>query len=163
MAYADPAQSNQNTETIILGDVYAVCSAAQRFFQQAAQQVGDSNLRYKFLQLSALHSAAAQNLPVADTAQLRHGSDELAAIQFWYLHQHAVLHNQPLQQTTLAELTNLLQQQLGALKQLTKTVHSHTARVTLAHLSAALQIASDQLLPLLKVLPDSRQKIQTKN
>lgn len=165
MQYAGSAKSEQWTEERILAGVYSVCVAAQHFFQQAAKQAADSNLRYKFIELSKLHSAAAQQLPAAIKQQAipQDYSSELAAVQFWYLHQQTALHNQPLLQPMQDELAGLLQQQLKVLKQLIKTVHSRAAKVTLAHLSAALQIASDQLQPLLKVLPIGRQNVQTKN
>ena len=165
MQYAGSAKSEQRTEERILAGVYSVCVAAQHFFQQAAKQAADSNLRYKFIELSKLHSAAAQQLPAAIKQQAipQDYSSELAAVQFWYLHQQAALHNQPMAQSMLTELAGLLQQQLHALKQLIRAVHCRTTKVTLAHLSAALQIASDQLQPLLQVLPVGRQNIQTKN
>ncbi|KUM52020.1 hypothetical protein [Rheinheimera sp. EpRS3] len=165
MEYAGSAKSEQRTEERILSGVYSVCVAAQRFFQQAAQQVADSNLRYNFIALSKLHSVAAQQLPIAAKQEAipQDYSSELAAVQFWYLHQQTALHNQPMTQSMLTELAGLLQQQLHVLKQLIRAVHSRTTKVTLAHLSAALQIASDQLQPLLKVLPVDRQNIQTKN
>jgi tryptophanyl-tRNA synthetase len=165
MEYAGSAKSEQWAEERILSGVYSVCVAAQRFFQQAAQQVADGNLRYKFLELSNLHGATAQQLPVAAKQEAipQDYSSELAAVQFWYLHQQAALHNQPMAQSMLTELAGLLQQQLHVLKQLIRAVHSRTTKVTLAHLSAALQMASDQLQPLLKVLPVGRQNLQTKN
>ncbi|HEX5792327.1 MAG TPA: hypothetical protein VFY01_03565 [Rheinheimera sp.] len=163
MGYADPALQDQDTETRTLHDVHTVCVAAQLFFQQAARQVDDSNLRHKFLELAILHSNAANQLPASrHTPPAQIMTSELAAVQFWYLHQRAALHKEAPQQM-LTELAGLLQQQLNVLKQLTKRVQSHAAKVTLAHLSAALQMANDQLLPLLKVLPADGQKIQTKN
>jgi hypothetical protein len=162
MGYAHPAEKQSDTETRLLHSVYVVCVAAQRFFTQAAHQIDDSNLRYKFLELSVLHGNAAHQLPADNmTESAQTINNELAAVQFWYLQQQAELHNQRPQQLMLTELGGLLQQQLTALKQLIKHLHSQTARVTLAHLSAALQMANDQLLPLLKVLPVSGQKIQT--
>jgi hypothetical protein len=165
MGYAGSAQSDPPTETQILHGVYVVCNAAQQFYTQAAQQVADSNLRYKFIELSAIHDTAATHLPGKDVnnRQLQDYSSELAAIQFWYLHQRVALHNHSLQPSVLAELGGLLQQQLRELKQLTKAVTSQNAKVTLAHLSAALQMANDQLQPMLKVLPIGWQNIQTKN
>jgi glyceraldehyde-3-phosphate dehydrogenase/erythrose-4-phosphate dehydrogenase len=164
MQYVGSAKSEYGEEKMLSG-VYAVCVAAQRFFRQAAQQATDSNLRYKFRELANLHEATAQQLPATAKQQAtpQDYSSELAAVQFWYLHQQAVLHSQPVAQSVLTELAGLLQQQLHALKQLIRAVHCRTTKVTLAHLSAALQIASDQLQPLLQVLPVGRQNIQTKN
>jgi hypothetical protein len=162
MTPANSIRQGYNSEARMLNVVYTVCVAAQRFFQQAAWQVDDSNLRYKFIELSAIHNNAARQLPeAADKVQLQDISSELAAVQFWYLHQQAALHNNPPHRRMLTELANLLQQQLLALKHLTQSVHSPTAKVTLAHLSAALQMANDQLLPMLKVLPAGEQKLQT--
>lgn len=162
MGYAERASENHNTETKILHDVYKLSVSAQLFFQQAAHLVDDSNLRYKFIELSILHANAARQLPAAARNPLPQiASSELAAVQFWYLHQQTALHNAPPEQTMLAELAGLLQQQLHVLKQLTKEVQSNAARIALAHLSAALQMANDQLLPLLKVLPANGQKLQT--
>jgi hypothetical protein len=157
--------SEHMPETKALTGVYMICVAAQRFFQQAAQQVTDGNLRYKFIELSALHGNAAQHLPVASTDIVppQPVSSELEAVQFWYLHQRVALHSEPPPQSMLNELGGLLPRQLSALKQLTQRVENHNAKVTLAHLSAALQMANDQLLPLLKVLPVNEQKIQTIN
>ncbi|WP_215398753.1 hypothetical protein [Rheinheimera oceanensis] len=165
MQYAGSAKSEYAEEERILSGVYAVCVAAQQFFHQAAQQVTDSNLRYKFRELSNMHEATAQQLPATAKQQgiPQDYSSELAAVQFWYLHQHAALHSQPVVQSVLTELAGLLLQQLHALKQLIRAVHNRRTKVTLAHLSAALQMASDQLQPLLQVLPVSRQNLQTKN
>jgi hypothetical protein len=162
MGYADPAPRQPDSETRLLHGVYLVCIAAQRFFTQAAQHIDDSNLRYKFLELSHLHANAAHQLP-GNTASSQTLTNELAAVQFWYLQQQVALHSDQPPQRMLTELAGLLQQQLLALKQLIKQLHSQTGRIILAHLSAALQIANDQLLPLLKVLPVCRQKIQTQN
>lgn len=165
MEHAGSAKSEQWAEKRILTGVYSVCVAAERFFQKAAKQVSDGNLRYKFIELSKLHSTAAEQLPVSakqEAIPLDYSS-ELAAVQLWYLHQQTVLHNHPLLQPMQDELTGLLQQQLQVLKHLIKTVDSRTAKITLAHLFAALQMASDQLQPLLKVLPVCRQNIQTNN
>lgn len=165
MQYPGSAESEQRAEQRILSGVYSICVAAQQFYQQAAHQVADSNLRYKLIALAKLHSMAAQQLPavVKHSALPQDYTSELAAVQFWYLHQHMALHKQPLLQPILFELTGLLQQQLNVLKQVIKTVRSRTAKVTLAHLSAALQMANDQLQPLLKVLPVDKQNIQTRN
>tara|TARA_Y100001963_G_scaffold159860_1_gene265787 strand:+ start:600 stop:1118 length:519 start_codon:yes stop_codon:yes gene_type:complete len=163
MGYAEPASQNNNTELRMLHGVHMLCMSAQQFFQQAAYQVDDSNLRYKFLELSKLHANAARKLPVATSAPSPHIQDsELAAVQFWYLHQQASLNKKRPQPLMLTELADLLQQQLYALKHLTKHVGSNSGRVPLAHLSAALQMAYDQLLPLLKVLPTGGQKLQQK-
>lgn len=162
MRYADPPSANNNTETKMLHGVYILCVAAQHFFQQTARHVDDSNLRYKFLDLAILHGNAARQLPAPPNIKAQDiAHSELAAVQFWYLHQQAALHNDAPQQTMLSELAGLLQQQLNVLKQLTKEMRGNAARITLAHLSAALQMAIDQLLPLLKVLPANGQKIQT--
>ncbi|MBZ9613133.1 hypothetical protein [Rheinheimera maricola] len=142
--------------------VYAVCQAAQHFFQQAAQQINNSNLRYNFLELSRLHQSAARRLPATAMSEPDH-RNQLAVVEFWYLHQCAALYNPALQPLIMAELEGLLQQQLQGLKQLIKQVSATSAKITLAHFSAALQIAIDRLAPLLKVLPTSGQKIQTKN
>lgn len=162
MGYADLTIQQPESETRLLQGVYAVCIAAQRFFTQAARQIDDSNLRYKFLELSNLHASAAHQLPGSTTSN-QTLPNELVAVQFWYLQQQAALHSEQPPQNMLTELAGLLQQQLQALKQLIKRLHSYTAKVILAHLSAALQMANDQLLPLLKVLPVSGQKIQTQN
>lgn len=163
MGYAEPASQNNNTELRMLHGVHMLCVSAQQFFQQAAYQVDDSNLRYKFLELSKLHANAARKLPAAtSTASPQIPDSELAAVQFWYLHQQAGLNNKRPQPLMLTELADLLQQQLHALKQLTKHVGNSSAQVTLAHLSAALQMAYDQLSPLLKVLPTNGQKLQQK-
>lgn len=163
MGYADPALQDQDSEITILHVVHAVCVAAQHFFQQAARQVDDSNLRHKFLELSILHRNAARQLPASESTSSEMATSELAAVQFWYLHQRAALHSEPLQQRMLAEMAGLLQQQLSVLKAQTKSVQSRTGKITLAHLSAALQMANDQLLPLLKVLPANGQKLHAKN
>lgn len=162
MGYANPAAQPPDAETRVLSGVHKLCIAAQGFYTLAARQVDDSNLRYKFLQLSALHSHAACQLPASNSSTAAaEFNKELVSVHCWYHQQQAVLHDQPPPKYMLAELASLLQQQLNALKHLTKGLQSHAARVTLAHLSAALQMASDQLLPLLKVLPVSGQKIQT--
>ena len=163
MGYAEPASQNNNTELRMLHGVHMLCVSAQQFFQQAAKQLDDSNLRYKFLELSILHANAARQLPATTSNPLPQiANSELAAVQFWYLHQQASLHSKGPQPSMLTELAALLQQQLNALKHLTKNVDTSSARVTLAHLSAALQMANDQLLPLLKVLPTNGQKLQQK-
>ena len=112
--------------------------------------------------MSKLHQSAARQLPATTLAQ-REYRNELAAVEFWYLHQCAALHNPAQQPLILAQLAGLLQQQLLGLKQLTRQVTTASAKVTLAHLSAALQMAIDRLSPLLQVLPTNTQKIQTKN
>lgn len=158
------ADSEQTIETTQLKVVQATCVAAQHFFKQAAQQVADGNLRYKFSELSTLHSNAAQYLP-ADSVpeQPQNINRDLAAVQFWYLHQKAALHSPTPPPEMLCELDGLLQQQLSALKRLTNNLQSHNAKITLAHLSAGLQIACDQLQPMLKVLPADGKNLQTKN
>lgn len=162
MGYANPAAQPPDAETRVLSGVHKLCIAAQGFYALAARQVDDSNLRYHFLQLSALHSHAACKLPsTKNSAVAAEFNKELVSVHCWYQQQQAVLHDQPPPKYMLAELASLLQQQLNALKYLSKCLQSHSARASLANLSATLQMASDQLLPLLKVLPTSRQKIQT--
>lgn len=149
MKYADTSTSDNNQQAQHLNSAYAVCTAAQLFFQQAAQLISSSNLRYQFIQLSKLHQIAARQLPVSTLTQLDY-RNELAAVEFWYLHQCAALHNPVQQPLIIAQLAGLLQQQLLGLKQLTRQVTIASAKVTLAHLSAALQMAIDQISPLLK-------------
>lgn len=161
MGHSGSAQSNQFSaaEARSLQAAYAVCIEAQQFFRRAAQQVANSNLRYKFLQLANLHLAAAQRLAKtcgeAETAP--DYRSELAAVQFWYLHQAAALSEQALQQQMLAELAAVLQQQIRGLRQLAGELHSRLIRVELAQLVADLQISNDQLQPLLKELQAARQ------
>lgn len=164
MGYAGSSASAPAHDAVNLCGVSATCDAAWRFFQYAAQHASDSNLRYHFVALSGLHQQAVRQLPPPDrAAELQGHSKSLASVQLWYLHQRAALQYQPLQTAVLPELAQLLQQQLLALKQLTRAAGSTQVKVTLAHLSAALQMATDRLLPLLQVLPVSGNKIQTKN
>ena len=156
-----PAAGQQQDATIFAG-INSTYRAAQRFFQLAARQADDSNLRFHFNAMSTVHQQAIAQLPAPTATQPSH-NNELAAIELWYLHQQLALHSQPLHTSVLAELVTVLQQQITVLKQLTHTLTSQHHKVALAHLSAALQIASDRLLPLLQVLPTSWQKIQTKN
>jgi len=147
-----------------LKTVQAICIAAQRFYQQAAKQVSDGNLRYKFAELSALHHNAAQRLPIeAAHDPAPNLQTELIAVQLWYQHQHTTLTTETAQPLALFELYSLLQKQLSALKQLTLLMRSYSAKISLAHLTAALQIACDQLPARLKVLPVDGKNIQTKN
>jgi len=159
MGHSGSAQSNQFSaaEARSLQAAYAVCIEAQQFFRRAAQQVANSNLRYKFLQLAKLHLDAAARLAktCGDAETAPDYRSELAAVQFWYLHQAAALSEPAQQQAMLAELAGLLQQQIRGLRQLTGELHSRGVRVELAQLVAELQISSDQLQPLLKVLPPS--------
>lgn len=161
MGYSGWTQSTQLSaaEARLLHGAYTVCVSAEQFFCRATQQVASSNLRYKFLQLATLHREAAQRLPDtgAQAANVVDVNNELAAVQFWYLHQTATLPEQALQQPALTELSGLLQQQLRVLRRLTATLRSKPARVALAQLVAELQISNDQLQPLLKELPVARQ------
>ena len=112
--------------------------------------------------MSTVHQQAIAQLPIPTTAQASDSNNELAALEFWYLHQQLALHSQPLKTAVLAELVTVLQQQISVLKHLINAVNSQHSKVTLAHLSAALQIASDRLLPQLQVLPIAAQNLQTK-
>ncbi|WP_445766215.1 hypothetical protein [Rheinheimera sp.] len=156
-----PAAEQQQDATIFAG-INSTYRAAQRFFQLAARQADDSNLRFHFNAMSTVHQQAIAQLPAPTATQPSH-NNELAAIELWYLHQQLALHSQPLHTSLLAELVTVLQQQITVLKQLTHAAASQHSKVTLAHLSAALQIASDRLLPLLQVLPIATQKLQTIN
>lgn len=159
MGHSGSTQSNKFSaaEARSLQAVYAVCIEAQQFFRRGAQQLANSNLRYKFLQLAKLHSDAAERFAKTyrDAETTPDYRSELAAVQFWYLHQAAAVSEQSKQQPMLAELAALLQQQIRGLRQLTGELHSRGLRVELAQLVAELQISSDQLQPLLKVLPPS--------
>jgi hypothetical protein len=147
----------------LLSAVASLCTSAGRFFQLAASQVSPGNLRYQFANLARLHVSASKQLPGhADAAALRQLCPPLSAVQYWYLQQHNKLQHQECSPAVLAELAILLPQQLAALKQLTRC-SSHRLQAGLAHFTAALQLACDQLLPQLQVLPISRQKVQTKN
>lgn len=148
-------------ETSALSGVYQICVAAQLFFRYAAIQVADSNIRYKFIELSALHGNTAQQLPAepVNHAQSHQISNELTAVQYWYKQHSSAVQNQPPTQSMLNELVTLLPRQLAALKLLTHNVTDQSTKAALANLSAALQMANDQILPLLKVLPAGQQKI----
>lgn len=147
----------------LLRAVASLCASAGRFFQLAASQVSTGNLRHQFATLARLHVSASQQLPDhTDAAALRQLCPQLSAVQYWYQQQHSKLLQHECSPAVLAELAILLPQQLAALKQLTRC-SSHRLQAGLAHFTAALQVACDQLLPLLQVLPMSRQKIQTKN
>ena len=163
LAFSGSPATEQKHDATIFSGIIATYQAAQRFFQLAARQADDSNLRFHFNALSTLHQQAIIQLPVPTETQPSHCHKELAAIEFWYLHQQLALHSQPLHTTVLTELVTVLQQQITVLKQLTHAVTSQHSKVTLAHLSAALQIASDRLLPQLQVLPIATQNLQTKN
>lgn len=156
-----PAPEQQQDATIFAG-INSTYRAAQRFFQLAARQADDSNLRFHFNAMSTVHQQAIAQLPIPTTAQASDSNNELAALEFWYLHQQLALHSQPLKTAVLAELVTVLQQQISVLKHLINAVNSQHSKVTLAHLSAALQIASDRLLPQLQVLPIAAQNLQTK-
>lgn len=159
MGHSGSAQFNQYSaaEARSLQATNAICTAARQFFQRAAQQVASSNLRYKFLQLATLHQHAAQRLAKTreDAEMAPDYCSELAAVQFWYLHQAAALSEPSQQHAMLAELAGLLQQQIRGLRQLTAELHNRSIRIELAQLVAELQISSDQLQPLLKDLPPS--------
>ncbi|MGP9803000.1 hypothetical protein [Rheinheimera sp. NSM] len=161
MGYPSSVPTDQLSvaEARMLHAAYSVCIEAQQFFREAAAQINNSNLRYKFLQLAKMHCKAAQRLPAADCEALTvpEYNSELAAVQFWYLHQATALSEPSLQQPILTELAGLLQQQLRVLRQLATLLHNNEARVVLAQLAAELQISSDQLQPLLKVLPPNGQ------
>ena len=162
MKYPDTSTAKMKRQAQCLYSAHAVCMAAQQFYQQAAQQISNSNLRYKFLELSALHLTAAKQLPA--TAQAEHDYHHaLAAVEIWYLHQCTALYNPAQQPFVLTQLGGLLQQQLQGLKQLIKQVTTVSAKIRLAHLSAALQMATDQLLPQLDVLSTDGKKITPTN
>ncbi|WP_335735711.1 hypothetical protein [Rheinheimera muenzenbergensis] len=160
MGHSGIAQSAKLSadEVSSLQAAYSVCSAAEQFFRYAATQVANSNLRYKFLQLTKLHLNAAQRLAqtcaTADTISQQRST--LSTVKSWYQHQAATLAEQSTQHTMLAELAALLQQQIRSLRQLTAGLHNREIKIELAQLVAELQICSDQLQPLLKVLPPSR-------
>ena len=147
-------------EQQILAAVSATCEAARHFYQHAAQHSSDSNLRYHFTALATLHHQASQQLAASGGIAVPQHK-QLAAIQQWYLQQAATHHLA--QPAKLTELSSLLQQQLAVMKQLSRTAKQQQMKTTLAHLSAALQMATDSLFALLQVLPGHGQKIQTKN
>ena len=163
MTLGDVKRAAPPDDIRILRAVASLCASAGRFFQLAASQISTGNLRYQFATLARLHANASRHFPAhADTAALLQLSPQLYAVQYWYLQQHSKLHQQECSQELLAELATQLPEQLSALKQLTRC-SSHRLKVSLAHFIAALQLAYDQLLPLLQILPASRQKVQTKN
>lgn len=163
MRYALSIQPVAPQDTLLLSALASLCASAGRFFQLAARHASASNLRYQFTTLANIHLQANRQLPAADAAAaLQQISPQLAAIQFWYLQQQSRLRQHDLSLAQLTELRVLLQQQLVALKQLTQS-SSANLKGALAHLTAALQVACDQLLPLLQVLPACGQKFQTKN
>lgn len=163
MTPGDVSRAAHPDDIRILRAVASLCASAGRFFQLAASQVSTGNLRYQFATLARLHANASRHLPEhSDTAALCQLSPQLSAVQYWYLQQYSKLHQQECSPALLAELATLLPQHLSALKQLTYC-SSNRLKASLAHFTAALQLACDQLLPLLQVLPANRQKVQTKN
>lgn len=138
------------TDKLLLNDINTLCQQGAQFYQQAAGSLNNSNLQRQFVQLATIHRSALRQLPPGSfSVPLPLLSNSSAqAIQRGYDQANTAL------KTTsdgwLAAVPELLQQELSLLKRVVRQLQPKPHAFALAHATAALQIAHDQLEPLLQ-------------
>lgn len=149
---AEPAQLFRlsATDKLLLNDVNTLCRQGAEFYQQAAGSLNNSNLQRQFVQLATIHRSALRQLPTSSFAvPLPLLSNNTAkAIQRGYDKANTAL--ETTNEGWLAAVPDLLQQELTLLKKVVRQLQPKPHAFALAHATAALQIAHDQLEPLLQ-------------
>ena len=145
LAYDPKIENNGAGDQAILSLVRAVCEQAGLFYQRAAHLVSDNNIRRAYSELQFLHQQTLQ-LAVADNVKVATDPDINSVCQ-WYRQQNANLSAG--ENSWMAEVPQQLHRQLTAFKRLSRELNQAENAKALAHLTAGLQILTDQLRPLL--------------